>query len=344
MDNMNDTNTGEVQCECGMHFSGKFCPNCGKMREEESSTFTCSCGYSGQVSNFCPNCGMMYIGLMNKATHTVWTEEEKAALLQHGWRSREGDLQLTIKGTELSVRILSASDNKDLRIRTSYLSPDHPRFTAIYNKLHPDEEFRVYADKAMIPDQDGITYCSIIKIWYGSGTLHADILKSEGHIESTVDLEIDDSIVIPDPEPVCGWTCPKCGSQFETEYKCSKCGADIEHFVLFYLSEYVTCNPPRSSSLCVYKFDDTKLILEDGSIRRFIPASVLEPAYDIIKEYKIDKWEEYKTLSGVMGGSHAVSYWDGNALVGTSTDYTSGAGGAYYALSGLFRSAEGVRI
>ncbi|MCR5060516.1 MAG: hypothetical protein K6A80_05715 [Saccharofermentans sp.] len=316
MDNMNDTNAGEVQCECGMHFSGKFCPNCGRM----------------------------YLGIVNNATNTVRTEEDKAALLQHGWRSHEGDLQITIKGTDLSLRIISFSDKKDLRIKTSYLPSSDPRFTAIYNKLHQGEEFRVYADKAMIPDYNGTKYCSIMKLWYGSGTLHVDILKFEGHVESTVDLEIDDSIVIPDPDTVCGWTCPKCGSQFETDIKCSKCGADIEHFVLFALSEYVTCMPPRSSSLRVYKFDDTKLILEDGYFRRFIPSSVLEPAYDIIKEYKIDKWEEYKTLSGVMGGCQTVSYWDGNALVGTSTDYTSNAGGAYYALCGLFTSAEGVRI
>ncbi|SCW26544.1 hypothetical protein SAMN02910456_00102 [Ruminococcaceae bacterium YRB3002] len=336
---MSGINDSEIQCECGMHFSGKFCPNCGRKREE-SSNFTCSCGYTGSVSNFCPNCGLMYLGIKSNASNIARTEEEKAALLQHGWRSREGDFQLAIKGTELSARILSSSGNVDLRIKTTYLPSNDLRYTAVYNKPHPDEEFRVYADRAMIPDKDGITYCSIMKIWYGSGTLHADLLMSEDRSESTVDLEIDDSIVIPDPEPFCGWTCPKCGSRFETDSKCSRCGADIEHFVLFALSEYVSCNPPRSRAIRVYRFDDTKLILEDGEFRRFIPASVLEPAYDIIKEYKIDKWEEYKTLSGVMGGSQSVSYWDGNALVGTSTDYMSGAGGAYYALSGLFTGAR----
>lgn len=92
--------------------------------------------------------------------------------------------------------------------------------------------------------------------------------------------------------------------------------------------------------IAVYKFDDTRLILEDGNTFRFIPASVLEPAYEIIKKYEIDKWEEYKDhLSGTMGGRQAVSYCDGNQLAGTSTDNMPNAGGAYFELISLFTGA-----
>ena len=150
-----------------------------------------------------------------------------------------------------------------------------------------------------------------------------------------------ENTVIPAPAPSAGWTCPKCGAENEPDVKCSKCGADIEHFELFVLSEYTTAMPPRNSRIAVYKFDDTKLILEKNNKLRFIPVSVLEPANEIIKKYKIDKWEEYKGhLSGMMGGRQAVSYWDGNALVGTSTDNTPNAGGAYFELMTLFNGAK----
>ncbi|MCR5324100.1 MAG: hypothetical protein K6E85_12605 [Lachnospiraceae bacterium] len=151
----------------------------------------------------------------------------------------------------------------------------------------------------------------------------------------------DDSIAIPAPEPLAGWTCPKCGSEKEIDLKCSKCGAEIEHFVLFVLSEYSSSLPPRTSVIRVYKFDDTRLILEKDDMLRFIPTSVLEPAYEIIKEYEIDKWEEYKgCITGLMGGSQSVSYFDGDQLVGTSTDHMLKAGQAYSALRHLFLGAS----
>ena len=145
--------------------------------------------------------------------------------------------------------------------------------------------------------------------------------------------------VKPSPKPAAGWTCPECGSEFETDTKCSKCGADIEQFLLFSLSEFSTAIPPRNAWLRVYKFDDTRLILENGHEFRFIPVSVLEPAYEIIKKYEIDKWEEYKDrLTGIMGGRQAISYWDGTQMVGTSTDNMLTAGAAYHELMVLFVS------
>ena len=98
--------------------------------------------------------------------------------------------------------------------------------------------------------------------------------------------------------------------------------------------------PPRGSRITVYKFDDTRLILDDGNTIRFIPASVLEAAYEIITIYRIDKWELYKgRLTGFMGGRQAVSYWDGSQMAGTSTDNMPEAGYAYNELQQLFTNA-----
>ena len=242
-------------------------------------------------------------------------------------------------GTDLAVRVLA--EGKDLRIKTTYLFPTDPRLMGLVNEPHPDEEFRVHAEKGMIPDLDYTTYCSILKLWYGSGTLHADIVMKEDNSRPTIDLEIDDSITVPDPEVRCGWTCPMCGSEKELDTKCSQCGSEIQHFMLFALSEYASTNPPRHSVLRVYKCDDTKLILECGDSLRFIPASVLEPAYETIRKYGIDKWKEYENhCTGLCGGSQTVSYWDGNAIVGTSTDRMLSAGQAYSALMNLFCSAK----
>ena len=118
------------------------------------------------------------------------------------------------------------------------------------------------------------------------------------------------------------------------------CGAVIKKELLFALSEYTSCNPPRSDVTRVYKFSDTQLILEAGGHFRFISATVIGPAMELIREYKIDKWEEYKDCrSGFMGGSQSVSYWDGEKMAGTSTDNMPEAGAAYCALRNLFTTA-----
>ena len=141
-------------------------------------------------------------------------------------------------------------------------------------------------------------------------------------------------------EPEAGWTCSECGARLQTGEKCTECGAEIKTELLFALSEYATCNPPRSEVTRVYKFSDTQLILEAGGHFRFIPATVIGPAMEIIREHKIDKWEEYKDrLSGFMGGSQSVSYWDGEKMAGISTDHMPEAGAAYCALKSLFMKA-----
>ena len=218
---------GVVQCECGTFFSSKFCPNCGKQRKEETGTFTCSCGYTGPLSNFCPECG-----------------------------KRRSDNQT---GTD------STPQSKD-----------------------PE-----------LSDDNNTT------------------------------------------EPGAGWTCSQCGAELQTGETCTECGAEIKTEMLFSISEYATTNPPRYTCIRVWKFSDTRLILQQDKNFRFIPATVIEPAMEIIKEYEIDKWEEYKDrCSGMMGGSLSVSYWDGEKIVGTSTDHMPGASGAYYDLRALFTTAR----
>ena len=46
----------QYKCECGVTYTGRFCPNCGLPRKEKY-TFKCECGYTGEARNFCPNCG-----------------------------------------------------------------------------------------------------------------------------------------------------------------------------------------------------------------------------------------------------------------------------------------------
>ena len=197
---------GETQCECGQIFSGKFCPNCGKMRRE-TNTFTCSCGYTGPVSNFCPECG----------------------------KPRPG-------------------------YKDSFSSTD----AAVTTSVTPG-------------------------------------LSNEG-----VNIHEEE------PKPEAGWTCTECGATLQTGVKCTECGADIKTELLFAISEYTTCCPPRHDSVTVWKFSDTQLIMQHGKDLSFIPATVIEPAMEIIREYEIDKWEQYKNSNnGLMGGSRSVSYWDG---------------------------------
>ena len=191
---------GECRCECGYVFSSKFCPNCGKARQEPK-TFTCSCGYTGPLSKFCPECGK-------------------------------------------------------------------PCAEAASDKNEPSD---------------------------------------------------NNTVVLPSA----GWTCSQCGTTLQTGDKCTKCGAEIKKDMLFALSEYMTTNPPRSNVLRVWKFSDTQLILEQGGNLRFITAKVIEPAMNIIREYEIDKWEEYK----------------GQMMAGTSTEHMPNAGAAYSALNALFLTA-----
>ena len=142
-------------------------------------------------------------------------------------------------------------------------------------------------------------------------------------------------------KPEAGWTCDKCGATLQTGENCSECEAPIKREQLFVLSEYKSTNPPQSNTIKVYKFSDTKLILQDGGRFRFIPATVIEPAFEIIREYGIDRWEEYKNrMTGLMGGFQSVSYWDGEKMVGTSTNNNLDSGPAYTALRNLFTAAR----
>ena len=125
--------------------------------------------------------------------------------------------------------------------------------------------------------------------------------------------ETGNNTVVPSPKHLAGWTCPKCGSKNEIDIKCSKCGADIEHFPLFILSEYTTSMPPRSSRITVYKFDDTRLILEDGNTirrrreclecqKRFTTYEIIErmPLVVIKRDGSRESFDKVKIINGVI--------------------------------------------
>ena len=142
-------------------------------------------------------------------------------------------------------------------------------------------------------------------------------------------------------EPEAGWTCSECGATLQTGEKCTGCGADIRKEPLFAISEYTTANPPSYDGITIWKFSDTRLIMQRGENYRFIPATVIEPAMEIIRKYEIDKWEEYKGhLSGMMGGNRSVNYWDGGKMAGASMDQMPGVSGAYFDLKELFTTAQ----
>ncbi|WP_036610698.1 hypothetical protein [Oribacterium sp. P6A1] len=233
---------GEVQCDCGQIFSGKFCPNCGAMRKEKD-TFLCECGYSGPISSFCPNCGKPYSAQPQKITPSPAYSVPKAA-------------------------------------------------------------YR---------------------------------LSEDGTWQPVLDDGIDSSL----QDEEVGWTCSKCGEKFQKGEVCLKCGAEIRKELLFTLSEYKSTNPPQYDGVQVWKFSDTQLITERGKHYRFIPATVIESALEIIKKYGLDKKDENKSLMpAVCGGSQSVSFWDGEKMVGASTESMPGVSGAYYELMTLFTTTS----
>ena len=141
-------------------------------------------------------------------------------------------------------------------------------------------------------------------------------------------------------EAPAGWTCDRCGAEFQTGDNCEKCGAVIRKTELFSFSSYASTNPPRYEGGAVYEFSDSKLIYEtyfnNDRKFRFISADVIEPAYEIIRKYGIDKWKDH-AVCGMMGGRMSVRFRDGNEYAGSSTDQMgSVVQAAYYELQSLF--------
>ena len=335
---------GKYQCACGTYFDSKFCPNCGAQRPKEA-TFQCECGYNGPMSRFCPNCGKK---VAEPTSSGMEQNLERRQILQHGWKEIDGPglYKLIFKDNILKIYVIHYSNGVpvDLYKSTEYsFDPNSNGINMVVNGFkntdHDIEEFAVYPNDWKLEDENNKTHLAIVKIWYGFGTLHMDLAYWGNPNCFTVDLKMDDTVTIKDPEaePKAGWTCDKCGAVNQTEDKCSECGADIIKQQLFGISEYVTCNPPRNDSLWVYRINDEKLLVVRNKQRYFITADVIEPAMEIIRKYEIDKWEQYKDkMTGLMGGCQYVSYFDGEKLVGTSTNNMPGVGGAYNELMMLF--------
>lgn len=361
---------GECRCECGQVYSSKFCPNCGKQRPSDPSTYTCSCGFNGPISKFCPNCGAPCPVCVPGVDYNAFPPEPEApkaanglseaeinAKLEHGWRDGRGQFQIRFKDQQFATRYIVTALNptgmemptgEKYCIRSNYSPTFGADLTTAWPdpsslKSHPDELFAVYPVQHFYMNSSGWKIFGIEKIWYGSGTLHLDLLKWKDKTQFTVDLELDENVSIPEDEVAteAGWTCSECGATFQTGETCAECGAKIETEVLFALSEYKSTNPPQYNNTKVYKFSDTQLILQTGNHYRFIPSTVIEPALEIIRQYHIDKWDEYQSrMTGLMGGSQSVYYYDGAAMVGTSTDHNLEVGAAYSALLHLFAGAK----
>ena len=337
---------GKYLCACGTYFDSKFCPNCGAQAPApQNLTFMCECGYNGPLSHFCPNCGKKAAA---KTPSGAEQDLEKRQLLQHGWTEIDGPglYKLIFKDNILKIFVIRYCNGVpvDLRKDTEYsFDPDSNGINMVVNGFkntdHDIEDFAVYPNDWKLEDENNKTHLAIVKIWYGFGTLHMDLANWGNPNCFTVDLKMDDSVKISDPESEfkARWTCDKCGATNQTEDKCSECGAVIAKEQLFGISEFASCNPPRHDSLFVYRIDDKKLLVVRNKQRYFITADVIEPAMEIIRKYEIDKWEQYKDkMTGFMGGYQSVSYFDGEKMVGTSTNNMPGAGAAYHELMMLF--------
>ncbi len=80
--------------------------------------------------------------------------------------------------------------------------------------------------------------------------------------------------------------------------------------------------------------------MQQGNDFHYIPATVIEPAMEVIRKYGIDKWKEYEgRMNGMTGGNQYVSYRYGEKMAGTSIDCMPGASGAYSELKELFIKA-----
>ena len=343
--------TGKYQCACGTYFNSKFCPNCGAQAPApQNLTFMCECGYNGPMSRFCPNCGKKVTAKTPSGTEQ---DLEKRQLLQHGWTEIDGPglYKLIFKDNILKIFVIHYSNGVpvDLHKSTEYsFDPDSNGINMVVNGFkntdHDIEEFAVYPNDWKLEDKDNKTIFAIVKIWYGFGTLHMDLANWGNPNCFTVDLKMDDTVTIKDPEHKAGWTCDNCGATNQIEDKCSECGDDIAKEQLFGISEFASCNPPRHDSLNVYRINKEKLLVVSNKQSYFITADVIEPAMEIIRKYEIDKWEQYKnTMNGFMGGCQYVNYYDGEKLVGTSSNNMPGVGGAYHELMMLF-TAQSNRV
>lgn len=359
-----------VQCECG--YCGpvsKFCPECGRKMEIEKKEYVCDCG-AVVTGRFCTNCGKPGPEHEAFVPNNELSPEEKKNLAEHGWRDQSGSVRMILRDGRFASSYsigtnpgfftgagFTPQKPEELTLDTSYsFSEIGSPFgigimmggmgSAIQSGVHTNESFCVYLRERDYRKAEPVAPagCRITKLWYGSGTLHADLYIFEGNKYFTVDLLQDDNVEISflKPKVPVGLTCPKCGSEFQTGAVCKKCGEQLNWMLLFSGSTYSTTNPPTSEGFRVFEFSDEKLIFEyysnEALDRRYISAQVLDEAYKIIKEHHIDEWERYKDhMTGIMGGCVYVSYRDGDKLVGSSMDQMGSlVSGAYYALNRLF--------
>ena len=310
--------------ECGTANNGSFCSGCGAPRPQLRSSVN---GNTGPL-----------------------TDTEKKDVIEHGWRDDSGKFKAVLKdGNFTSSYTTSITDGEEdtLQLDTDY------KFSlqelgmvgmaySIQKLEHPDEDFIIYP-RDVFYKNEGRNIYQITKLWYGSDTLHADLMKCGSYDHFTLDLVLDDNVnIASEIAPAIGWTCSKCGKENQTGDVCEECGEKIEKVELFACSAYHTCNPPKYEGAAVYEFSDTELIcviFEDGKSKyKLLSKDITGPALDIIKEYGIDKWKDYENINTqMMGGSVSVMYRDGDKMVGSTLDHMGSAvSDAFWKLMCLF--------
>jgi len=332
---------------------------------EERQTVQCECGYCGPVSNFCPECGKQFRSeQVSNRVEREFSIEEKKTLTEHGWRDRDGTLRMILRDGRLISQFITGRDVAGFTgFGTMQQKPEEFRLDTGYSYYQigmmpgamvmglsgikvTNTGFTVYLREADYrkAEQAGAPQYRILRLWYDHGALHADLYSFAEQRSFTVDLVLDDDVRIPfaEEQPQVGLTCPKCGSEFQTGMYCEQCGEELKWVTLFSGSTYSSCNPPVSAGFSVYAFSDEKLIYQyytnEITERRYISAEVIDEAYQILRKYRIDEWEQHQNaFNGMMGGEVTVRYLDGDRLVGTTlSQMGSVVQAAYRALRELF--------
>ena len=132
---------------------------------------------------------------------------------------------------------------------------------------------------------------------------------------SAITQEPDEST---ESEEKLGWKCPQCGAENQ-EDKCSVCGKEIEPVILFSITTFTSSNPPVNTSVIIYEYSDTQLLMDNNGNRRLISADVIGPAMEIIRKNRLDD-PDFKdpSANGIMGGSVYITFKNGDKYIQTS--------------------------
>ena len=111
--------------------------------------------------------------------------------------------------------------------------------------------------------------------------------------------------------------CPNCGKTIRAQAPSSV--ITPEPVILFSISTYTSTNPPVSTSLIIYEYSDTELLMDNNGTRKLISADVIEPAMEIIRKNRLDDPDfTDPSAMGIMGGSVSVTFRKDGKYIQTS--------------------------